>query len=138
MSHKKMIWKEFKRAGILDSQDEKVRDFVQYLKGCGARCWEEIIPEFKTKYYDCFDAIVPTLAEMDDPLIQMVLVDHADMSKPKEKALVEQMAQKVNPERNPVLIKRMANFKVANVTTILKNRTLPEGLRKYVLEGPEE
>ncbi|MCJ7604173.1 MAG: hypothetical protein MUO63_22070 [Desulfobulbaceae bacterium] len=131
MSHKKMIWKEFKRTGILDSPDEKVQGFLQYLKVCPANCWEQIIPEFKEKYYDCFDTIVPVLAQMNDPLIQLVLARHADASKPKERDLLVKMAKEVDAEKNPVLLKRIAGLKISSVTNELKKRTLPDNLKKY-------
>ncbi|MFZ5765279.1 MAG: hypothetical protein ACOY4H_06745 [Thermodesulfobacteriota bacterium] len=132
MSHKQMIWKEFKRAGLLDSSDEKIQGFLRYLKGCRQGCWEDIIPEFKEKYYDCFDAVVPVLAAMDDPLIQMVLAKHADATRPKEKALLEKMARETDVEKNPVVVKRIAGLKIASVDNELKKRNLPENLRKYV------
>ncbi|MEW6519549.1 MAG: hypothetical protein AB1461_09065 [Thermodesulfobacteriota bacterium] len=131
MSHKKMIWKEFQRTGILDSKDEKVQGFLQYLRSCRQSCWEQIIPEFKTKYYDCFDTIVPVLAQMNDPLIQLVLARHADASKPKERDLLIKMAREADAEKNPVLLKRIAALKITNVTNELKKRTLPDNLRKY-------
>jgi hypothetical protein len=131
MSHKKMIWKEFKRAGVMDSQDEKVQGFLQYLKGCPENCWEQIIPEFKEKYYDCFDTIVPVLAQMNDSLIQLVLARHADASKPKERDLLVKMAKEVDAEKNPVLLKRIAGLKISSVTNELKKRTLPDNLKKY-------
>lgn len=134
MSHKKMIWKEFQRTGILDSPDEKVQGFVQYLRECKDGCWAQIIPEFKEKYYDCFDTIVPVLAGMNDPLIQLILARHADADKPKEKALLVKMAKEVDAEKNPVLLKRIAGLKISGVDNELKKRTLPEKLRKYVEE----
>ncbi|MFH1217114.1 MAG: hypothetical protein V1706_11500 [Pseudomonadota bacterium] len=132
MSHKQLIWKEFKRAGVLDSTDKKVQEFLQYMKGCRQGCWEQIIPEFKAKYYDCFDTIVPVLAGMDDALIQMILAKHADAGKPKEKAMLEKMAKEVDVEKNPVLLKRIAGLKISSVDNELKKRTLPDNLRKYV------
>lgn len=132
MSHKLMIWKEFKRAGILDSTDAKLQAFLQYMKGCRQGCWEQIIPEFKEKYYDCFDTIVPVLAGMNDPLIQLILARHADAAKPKEKALLVKLAKEVDVEKNPVLLKRIAGLKIGGVDSELKKRTLPENLRKYV------
>ena len=134
MSHKKMIWKEFQRTGILDSKDEKVQGFLQYLRDCPANCWEQIIPEFKEKYYDCFDTIVPVLARMNDPLIQLVLAQHADASKPKERELLVTMAKEVDVEKNPVLLKRIAALKITTVTNELRKRTLPDKLKKY-MEG---
>jgi len=131
MSHKKMIWKEFQRAGILDSQDEKVQGFVQYLRNCRESCWEQIIPEFKEKYYDCFDTVVPVLAGMNDSLIQLVLARHADASKPKERDLLVKMAKEVDAEKNPLLLKRIAALKITSVTNELKKRTLPDNLKKY-------
>ncbi|MBI5559213.1 MAG: hypothetical protein HY885_16440 [Deltaproteobacteria bacterium] len=131
MSHKKMIWKEFQRAGILDSPDEKVQGFVRYLRECKEGCWEQIIPEFKGKYYDCFDTIVPVLARMNDPLIQLVLAQHADPGMPKERELLVKMAREADAEKNPVLLKRIAALKIASVTTELRKRSLPEKLRKY-------
>jgi hypothetical protein len=131
MSHKKMIWKEFQRTGILNSPDEKVQSFVQYLRNCRENCWEQIIPEFKEKYYDCFDTIVPVLARMNDPLIQLVLARHADASKPKERELLVTMAKEVDAEKNPVLLKRISALKITAVTNELKKRALPDKLKKY-------
>jgi len=135
MSHKKMIWKEFQRTGILDSPDEKVQGFLQYLRSCRQSCWEQIIPEFKEKYYDCFDTIVPVLARMNDPLIQLVLARHADASKPKERELLVTMAREADADKNPVLLKRIAALKITTVTNELKKRALPDNLRKYTEGG---
>jgi hypothetical protein len=135
MSHRKLIWRQFKTAGILDSQDARVQEFVQYLQTNPAKCWAEIIPEFREKFYDCFDTIVPRLAEINDPLIQTVLVNNVDASKPKEAALLEKMAGEVDSDKNPVALKRIAGLKIPSVSRALKRRTLPEGIMKYVTGG---
>jgi hypothetical protein len=132
MSHKKMIWKEFKRTGVLDSQDEKVQGFLQYLKSCPENCWEQVIPEFKEKYYDCFDAVVPVLAGMHDPLIEIVLTRHADASKPKEQELLMKMAKEVDAEKNPVVLKKIAGLKISRINMELRKRNLPDTLRNYI------
>lgn len=132
MSHRKLIWKEFKRAGIIDSQDARIQEFVEYLRNKPESCWIDIIPEFREKFYDCFDTIVPALAGIDDPLIQMVLLENADATKPKERAVLEKMAKEVDPEKNPVTVKRIAGLNIGSVTKELKKRTLPDTLKKYV------
>ena len=132
MNYKKIIWKKFQQAGVLDSQDSKVQEFVQFLRTSPAKCWEDVIPEFREKFYDCFDTVVPRLAEIDDPVIQLTLAKNVDKRRPKEKALLEKMAEDVDADRNPVLIKKIAGFKIAKVNTVLKSRFLPAELKKYI------
>ncbi|SCY82433.1 hypothetical protein [Desulfoluna spongiiphila] len=126
MPHKKMIWKAFERAGVLESEDEKIKEFLAFLKNTPASCWIEVIPEFREHHEACFDTIVPILAEMDDPLIQSVLVKHADMAHPRERALVRKMADTVDPDRHPALIKQMSRLNDTSVTRRLQQRRLPK------------
>ncbi|VFQ46336.1 hypothetical protein [Desulfoluna butyratoxydans] len=132
MPQKKLIWKAFERAGILDSRDEKILKFLDFLKHTPASCWIEVIPEFRKDHEACFDAIVPVLVEIDDPLIQSVLVKHADMSQPRERALVRKMADTVDPERHPTLIKQLARFNDPETSRRLQRRNLPAPLASLI------
>ena len=132
MPYKKMVWKAFERAGVLDSKDKKTQAFLAFLKNSPASCWIEVIPEFRKHHQACFDTIVPVLAEMNDPLIQSVLVKHADMTQPRERAVIRKLADTVDPERHPALVKQLVRLKDTSVTRRLQHRRLPDALATVI------
>lgn len=111
---------------------------TEAIPGNPAKCWDDIVPEFRERFYDCFDAVAPKLAELDDPLIRMNLVRFAELDQPKERELLGKMAENIDAESDPVTVKRLAQKHVTEVDRVLRRRTLPEALRAHVSGNSEE
>jgi len=132
MHQHKLVWRKLKEAGILDSEDPRLQALVQYLHENRRQCWPDLISAFRENFYDCFDAIVPKLMEIKDPLIQLTLVKHADPEKPKEKAILEKLAAELRPDRDQLTVKRLAKKNIAKVNKTLRKRSIPEHLRALI------
>ncbi|MCZ6673540.1 MAG: hypothetical protein O7C75_11460 [Verrucomicrobia bacterium] len=132
MLQRKRVWKILKKAGVLDSDDSRIKEFVQFFHENPEKCWEEIVPQFRKKFYDCFDAVVPPLLEVDDTLIRTLFINYADLKKPKERALLGKIAEQIDPSQDPVSIKRLAKLNSTAINKVLSRRSLPDELQKYL------
>ena len=132
MHQKGLFWRAITKAGLGDSQDPHIQEFLQFVRHRPWVCWDEIVPEFREKYYDCFDALVPMLAEVDDPLLRRNLLKYADPEAPKERQILVKMAEGTDPEKDEVSIKKLADLNLGDVNRVLRRRTLPERLQRHV------
>ena len=102
------------------------------LRDHPADCWPDVVPAFRDQFEDVFDTVVPPVLEIEDPLIRKNLIDHIDEGRPKEKAVLEQLAVRVDPERDQLAVKRMAKKEIESVNKTLRERSIPEKLRPLV------
>lgn len=132
MSKKALILQSLKEAGVLDSDDEKIKAFIVDLRERRGDSWRTVFSDFREKFYECFDDVVPAISEIDDPLIRLALIHFLDASQPKERKLLEKFAAEIVPEQEPIAIKHLARKNVPQVNTLLARRSLPETLSKYL------
>ena len=62
--------------------------------------WEHGLQEFRERYYDAFDHVVPPLLQSDDKLLRLMLIRHADLSKRRELNLLKRFAETADPIRD--------------------------------------
>ncbi len=134
MDQRRLIWKKLKTEGILDSDNPRLQAFVTFLRDNPKLCWKDLVPVFRKDFYDCFDLLAPVLMKIKDPVIQASMVTLADPKKPKERKLLEKIAQEVDPKRDQVTFKLLALTKDKKVKEALKGKTLPEHLKTHLKE----
>ncbi len=134
MDQRRLIWKKLKIEGILDSDNPRLQAFVTFLRDNPKLCWKDLVPVFRKDFYDCFDLLAPVLMKIKDPVIQASMVTLADPNKPKERKLLEKIAQEVDPERDQVTFKLLALTKDKKVKDALKGKILPEHLKTHLKE----
>ena len=130
MYQRTKILQAFKEAGLNKSRSKKVRDFLQFLAENPRICWADAAREFRAKYYDIYDAIIPLILGTQDPLIISNLFKHSDLKNEKELTQVKNFIQRADAFRNEVSFKILAERHYAVVADILlKKNKLPESVQ---------
>ncbi|HET7461557.1 MAG TPA: hypothetical protein VFJ82_09910 [Longimicrobium sp.] len=127
MSQRQLVWRALAEAGVLDSPDPKVQAWLKMVRERSDLCWGDMVEEFRTKYYDVYEKVVPALEKSDDAFIRNMLIKHADPDRPKERQLLKTLATTTDFERNVGAAQQLSELGVKEVDTVLKKR-LPEGV----------
>lgn len=131
MSQRQLVWRALAEAGVLESHDPKVQEFVRLLRERRDLCWGDVATEFRSKYYDVFEKLIPALEKSDDPFIRNMLIKHADPERPRERQLLKTLATNTDFERDVLAAQQLAQINVKEVETVLKKR-LPGGVAALV------
>jgi hypothetical protein len=91
------IWR---KAGLYESKTRTIRDFLDFVGAEPPSDWEHGLQEFRDRYYDAFDQVVPPLLQSDDKLLRLMLIRHADLSKRRELNLLKRFAETADPIRD--------------------------------------
>lgn len=126
-------WQEHKAKSAPSKHVKLADEFFEYVADHPEFCWIQLSEEFRSKYYDAFDEIIPMLMETDDPFIIHNLVRFADLDQPKEVDAAEEIATNVDPGRHEVTMARLAGTKNDKIRGAVKNRTkLPDSVKTKI------
>ncbi len=120
MNQRRLVWRALKEAGVVDSDDPKVQDFLQHMRNNPARCWADLVSDFRAKHYDIFDKVVPALQSFQDPAIRNALIKFCSSSKAKEKQLLTKIASDTDLDQDPLAGKRLRGIKIKPVQDVIK------------------
>jgi hypothetical protein len=113
----KDLWE---KAGAV--RNPKVREFLKFMEKETEDCWENCIREFRQKYYDLFDLLVPPLLNSDDKLLRLNLIRRADLTRPQEVKLLSRLAQKAAPQEDELELRELAGLRNPELRRILVRR----------------
>ena len=122
MNQRRLVWKAFKDAGLLDSEDPRVQEVVEHVRSNPDRCWTDFVSDFREDYYDTFDTVIGALEDSNDPMIRNSLIKFADAKQPKEQQLLTKIANEADFEQDEVAAKRLGQHKVSQIDAVLKRR----------------
>ncbi len=123
MYQRTKILQAFKKAGLEKSGSKKARDFLQFLAENPKICWPDAAREFRAKYYDVYDAVIPPILGTQDPLIISNLLKHSDLKNEKELTQVKNFVRGADAFRNEASFKILAERHYAVVADILLQKT---------------
>ena len=132
MLNRRAVWKKLKEEGVIDSEDPKVNEFITYMRDNPKQCWADYVPIFRDKYYATFDTFLPVLVKMKDPTVNSILVKTLDPSKTNELNILTEIADKADPEKDPLTFKRLALLGNTKLDKKLSNRAMPENIRPFL------
>jgi hypothetical protein len=84
--------------------------FAATMRDNPEACWEDMVPEFRAKYYDALEELIPPLLALDDPLITLNLVRFADPTSPREVELLRQLIGQCDPDRHQHSLRALAEM----------------------------
>ena len=136
MLNRRSVWKMLKQEGVLDSKDAKVQKLVQYVRDNPQKCWADLIPVYREKFYDTYDTILPVLVKMKDPTVNSVLIKNLDPKKKNELGTLTAIADTSDPGNDPVAFKRLAKIGNTTLTKKLQTRQLPDSVKVILTKLP--
>jgi hypothetical protein len=108
----------------------RAQAFVDLIEQNPDMCWDDLAEEFRSKYYDAFDEIVPALTGLDDPLVTYNCVRLADANNVKEVQALKQVAESADSYKHQVSLRAMAKTRSAELLPVIKGKAdLPNSLR---------
>jgi len=137
MINRRSVWKKLKQEGILDSNDPKVIEWVTYMRDNPKKCWTELIPVYRSDFYDTFDTIVPVLVGMKDPVVNAALLRNLDTGKSNELDTLSAIADTSDPGKDPLTFKRLAKLGNNKINKRLNSKALPTSI-KTLLKSVKE
>jgi hypothetical protein len=125
-------WQKRKATRTPSPHVQLADEFFSLMESRTDICWEEFSEEFRTRYYDAFDEIVPALLATDDPLIIHNLVRFADLSEPKEAEAAKKLINTADIDKHEVTMARLATDEA--MRPAIKNRSqLPESVKAALI-----
>ena len=107
MSKKTQILERLEAAGLKQSEDDLVKTLIADLQSRRGNDWIHMLSDFRKHYYSLFDVIIPAVSEIESDMIKFALIGFLDPNKPKEKRVLESMAENIDPKHSPILVERM-------------------------------
>lgn len=132
-------WQKHKATRAPSKHMKMAEEFFEYVEDHPEFCWTELSEEFRSKYYEAFDEIVPVLMDTDDPFIIHNLVRFADLDQPKESDAAKQIARNVDPKRHEVTMVKLAENKDESLRSTIKKRAkLPDAVKAAIAARDEQ
>ena len=132
-------WQKHKKTRAPSKHMRMADDFFEYVEDHPEFCWIQLSEEFRDKYYEAFDEIIPVLMDTDDPFIIHNLVRFADLAQPKEADAAKELARNVDPTRHEVTMVRLAGNKDETIRSAVKKRgKLPDAVKVAIAEVEEK
>lgn len=129
-------WQKRKATRAPSPHMQLAEEFFNFMESHPDICWVELSDEFRKKYYEAFDEIVPVLLATDDPLIVHNLVRFADLSNPKEADAAKKLIRNADPDKHEVTMVTLA-AEEAMRPAIEKKSELPDSVRAALSANAE-
>ena len=133
MHIRELVKQKWQESGLYESQNEKVQAFLKYFDEHSELCWSEVLREFRERYYEGFNDLVPPLLDIDDKLLRLMIVRKADLNQGQEVELLSELVRKADPLKNEPELSAIARRRHTRLTAELQKRQdLTEELRRVV------
>jgi hypothetical protein len=86
--------------GVYAMPDARLREFLTYVDEHDLDCWDELVAEFRTSYYDLFGRVVPPLMAVDDTTLRSALIHSLDVRRRQEASLLRAFVGSADPEKH--------------------------------------
>lgn len=127
MNQRRLVLQALRDAGLHESADPRVREFVGLLREHSELCWTDLVGRFRTEYYDIYDAVIPALEASSDPLIRNMLIRHADPERPKERQMLTQLARATDFEQDSLAAEQLSGLHIGEIDEIVRRRRPTKG-----------
>lgn len=127
MSQRRLFWRALQQAGVLESEDPRVQEFVTMVRESPDLCWPDLVAEFRSTYYDVYQKLVPALEASEDPFIRNMLIRYADPEQPQERKMLRELANTTDFERDAMAAEGLGGLGVKEIDTVLRRRVPKPG-----------
>jgi hypothetical protein len=129
-----LVKRLFADAGLYRSSDPKLKTLLAAIDEQPLDCWPEFVARFRKEFYELFDRVVPPLINSGDRLIAAVLLHHADLSKPKERALITKYVQDADEQAAEDVLLQVARLDDAKLNRELAKKNLTPSVRAVLVK----
>lgn len=84
-------------AGLYSRRNARLQSFLKHVEDTPSDCWNEYALVLRRDYADLYDLLIPPLMATDDKLLRVMLLRQADLSRPKELAIVRRFIARADP-----------------------------------------
>lgn len=105
MHQKDRVKQAWLDAGLYDSKDAKLLEFIQRLDTAPYDCWPELIDECRRNYAEYKSQIVEPILKTGDKLLRLNLLRNADFSFADEVKLTRSFIAQSNPATDSLELK---------------------------------
>ena len=120
MSQRRLVLHALRDAGLLESGDPRVQEFVRLVREHRELCWRDLVSEFREKYDDIADRLLPALERSGDPLIRNMLIQYADPERPKERQMLAKIARDTDLDEDRLAAAHLRDVRVPEVQEVLR------------------
>jgi len=130
MHQRDLVRKAWAEAGLYDTKDAKLQQFLKHIDKTPLDCWPELVELVRTQYPEYLEELVMPLWEVGDKLLRLNLLRNAELSQPAEKNIAQKLVRQLHPKTD--LIELRAVIREAPVEVldqVAKIKSIPEPLQ---------
>jgi len=139
MHQRDLVRKAWAEAGLYDTKDAKLKQFLKHVDDTPLDCWPELIELARTKYPEYLEKLVTPIWNIGDKLLRLNLIRNSELTQPNEKKLARKLARQLRPERDVLELRaaiREAPIEVLD--ELVKKKGIPDPLKKMLDERRAE
>src|SRR5258705_11402882 len=100
MYQRDLVRKAWADAGLYDTKDAKLQEFLKHVDDKPLDCWPELVELVRTQYPEYLEKLVTPIWNIEDKLLRLNLIRKADLSQPEEKKIAQKFLRQLRPEAN--------------------------------------
>lgn len=117
-------------AGLYESKDPKLREFLKRFDEAPADCWPQVAETVRALFPEHIEKLVLPLWKTGDKLLRVNILKFADLESKGERALIAKLVPGLDPvEDRHELAAAIHQGSREVLETVLKRKNLPEHFR---------
>lgn len=136
MHQKDAIKEAWRAAGLYESRDAKLQEFLHRLDAAPFECWPEFVDEVRRNYPEYKRQVVEPIVNSGDKILRLSLIRNADFTKRDEAAIAARFVARADPVKDQAELKALLLHGSPEIVgSIRKLKNLPRDL-KAMIEPP--
>ena|SRR5438094_4743664 len=111
MFQRSVVWRAWLRHRNESDHNARLRQFFEIIEAHPENCWDALEPAFRADYQDVMEEIVGVIIRSDDPLVIYNCFQFADLTNPREVAIIDKFIQDCDAERHRCTLDFLSAFK---------------------------
>lgn len=130
MHQRDLVKRAWADAGLYETKDAKLRQFLEHVDAAGTDCWPELIAECRARYPEYKAALVAPLWKAGDKLVRLNVIRAVDVGQEDEVAIVHDFVKRSHPEQDEHELRAVVHLRHAPLTAAVASKPgLPHRLR---------
>jgi hypothetical protein len=121
MHQRTAIQEAWRKAGLYDSADPKLKTFLEMLDD-PRQCWPELVAASRGVYADIKAKLVGPILETGDKLMRLNLIRAADPNRADEVGLLSEFIKTSDPQRDEIELQEIARKSTPQLLSDLKQK----------------
>lgn len=130
MYQRDLVRKAWADAGLYDTKDIKLQQFLKHVEETPLDCWPELVELVRTQYPEYLDRLVTPIWNTGDKLLRLNLIRNAEPSQPDERKMVQKLVRQLRPETDTVELQAIIREAPVEILAQLANKkSIPDQLK---------